>query len=283
MKTYIKIFLYSLIMYVCLSMISTYSLWWRAVIESIAYVALTLWMLKKYPQSNRRLIYTAILAGLVFFEIPIRILHFESTSFNLIHSLCTLWAFIITVLYCEYKRMLITILGCLIWLFGMTEGIARWQEYVNHERHATKEIVNVADCRIEDTNGTFPLGELKADYILLDFWASSCTACIKKFPELQELSEMYQQDSTVFIASIFVKNEKRNETIATGKSIVEKKECSFPVFSIANDNPLIPRAQVMIYPTVIILDKSHNVVFKGSLKFAKRKLEKLTSKQLTKP
>ena len=183
-------------LYMCLSVIGTFSLGWKTIIESTAFVVFTLWMLKKHPQSNRKLIYTAILAGLVFFEIPIRILHFESTSFNLMNSLCILWAFTIIVLYCEYKRMIIPILGCLIWLFGMTEGIARWQEYLNFKRHTTKEIVNVADCHVQDTNRTFPLGELKADYIVLNFWASHCTACINEFPEIQELSEMFQQDST---------------------------------------------------------------------------------------
>lgn len=37
MKVFLKISVCSLIVYVCLSMIGAYSLWWRAVIESIAF------------------------------------------------------------------------------------------------------------------------------------------------------------------------------------------------------------------------------------------------------
>lgn len=275
MKTFLKIFLYSLILHTCLSMIGTYSLWWKAVIESVVYVTFTLWMLKKYSQSNRRLIYAAIFIGLIFFELPIRIIHFKSTAFNLVHSLCVIWAFITIFLYCEYKKRIILVLGCLTWLFGMTEGITKWQEYCNYGKYTSNQTVNIANCSVIRTNGILPIKDLKADYIILEFWASYCSVCIESFPEIQELSEKYKQDTNVLVASIFIANEKRNETIETGEKIVKEKKCDFPVFSIFSNNPLVTIAQVEYTPTTLILDKYHNVIFKGSLKLAKQKLNEL--------
>ena len=63
-------------------------------------------------------------------------------------------------------------------------------------------VVNIgndfADTDLVDTDGnTVRLSDYSGKYILLDFWASWCVPCIMAFPELKEVSEIYQDILTI--------------------------------------------------------------------------------------
>ncbi|MBR4845182.1 MAG: AhpC/TSA family protein, partial [Bacteroidaceae bacterium] len=56
------------------------------------------------------------------------------------------------------------------------------------------QVVNVGDMipdiELKDTLGnTHRLQELKGKYLLLDFWSSGCSPCIKSFPELKKIAK----------------------------------------------------------------------------------------------
>ena len=275
MKPFLKIFLYSITVYMLFSPIRSVSFWWATVTGSILYTLLTLWMLKKYSKQKRLIIYGAIFTGMAFIELPLRIIYYASTEVSLIYSLCILWAFITTILTYEYKNKILIILGCLIWLFGITIVAERWGEFYSYGKINKEQTLNVADYSIEDSNEKFKLQELKGKYILLDFWGSHCSVCFKTFPKIQEMHEKYKSDSTIIIASIFLKNDKKDEDIKTGQKMITDRGYDFTVFATDYENPLLDYTKINGVPTVLILDEYHNVIFRGSPSFAIKKVEDL--------
>jgi thiol-disulfide isomerase/thioredoxin len=49
--------------------------------------------------------------------------------------------------------------------------------------------------------GTFRLSEFRGQWVLLDFWASYCTACYKEFPHLKVLNELIPDLEVVGVAA----------------------------------------------------------------------------------
>ncbi len=67
------------------------------------------------------------------------------------------------------------------------------------------KVVQIGDTipymELKDTLGnTHRLQELKGKYLLLDFWSSECSPCIKSFPELKEIAE--QMSDSLEVVSI---------------------------------------------------------------------------------
>lgn len=57
----------------------------------------------------------------------------------------------------------------------------------------------VMDFKLKETEGTFVSGEdYRGRYLLIDCWASCCVPCMKKMPELIELSKEYSDSLSVF-------------------------------------------------------------------------------------
>ena len=69
----------------------------------------------------------------------------------------------------------------------------------------------------------------------------------------------------------------KGENIDDGISIMQDQGLDIPVYAISEDSPILKDCDIQKYPRVLILDKNRNVIFNGSLEFAKRKLSKLIS------
>ena len=80
----------------------------------------------------------------------------------------------------------------------------------------------------------------------------------------------------VTIASVFVPYYK-NEQEETGIAIIDSLGYTFPAWSITKQDTLLKVLAINGYPTVVLLDKSKNVIYKGSLEMSIKKLEKLVN------
>ena len=175
----------------------------------------------------------------------------------------------------EYRKKIVLLLVAAIWLFGITEGIDRWQEHRSYGTLPQEEVLNISEYTLQYIEKTFKLYELNEKYVLLDFWGSHCAGCFKTFPELQRLHEKHQNDSNLAIISVFLMDDKRNENWEKGIDMVKQRGYNFKVCATNYENPLLEYTGIDGVPTVLILDQSRNVIFRGSLNFAKRKLETL--------
>lgn len=284
MRDYLKVFLYSFAVYWPQCLLRLISPQWSVMVGSVSYVVLTYWLLHKYTAKSRWGLYLAIFFGMVSIELPMRLYAYKSTSYTLVLSLCVLWAFITAILAKEVKNKYVAFIACVIWVFGVIDGIDRWVEYTRYGLLSEKRDINVANLRIKTDKGDLRLSELPGEYVFLEFWKSDCVACQNDFQELQDAYDRFGLDfSRVTVASVFVIQEiddrerpwMKPEGLEIGQSIITKHGFDFPVYGTSRMDSLMRIAEVNTFPTVLILDKSRNLIFRGSLMFAERKLEEL--------
>jgi thiol-disulfide isomerase/thioredoxin len=117
----------------------------------------------------------------------------------------------------------------------------------------------------------FNLSDLKGKYVVLDFWGTWCSWCIKGFPKIQAYYDMH-------------KNELEFVGIACGdkKETWEKvvKEKGLKWIQLLNDeknNDLAIKYGVVSYPTKVIIDKEGNIleIYSGESDAFYNKLDEL--------
>lgn len=100
--------------------------------------------------------------------------------------------------------------------------------------------------------GTFSLGDVKKDYVVIDFWASWCGPCVSGFPKMKEYYERYgDRLEIVGVAT----NDSRSAWLgALGKH-------TLPWVSVLDtDNAVGKIYSVTALPTKIILGPDRNIV-----------------------
>ena len=109
---------------------------------------------------------------------------------------------------------------------------------------------------LPDTAGKIiNLNDIKSDYILLDFWFSRCTPCIKSFPELQNLySKTERKKFEIVGISVDQANEKD-----LWKNAISKYNLSW--LNINDSKALIAKHFAVVnYPTKILIDKAKKII-----------------------
>ena len=107
-----------------------------------------------------------------------------------------------------------------------------------------------------DTSGKMlSLDKINSDYVLLDFWFSRCTPCIKSFPELQAIySKTERKQFEIIGISVDTKEEKELWV----KTI---KKYDLPWININDVNYSLSKKYVIVnYPTKILLDKNRKIL-----------------------
>lgn len=271
MKKYLLPFLYSLLVSIIIGapLRGTVGFVYSTIIESVFYVVITYFLLKKYSKTNQETLYIAglIILGRIILEMPLRLLDFEHTLVSLPGTLLACSTIILTALVFMIRNIYFLTLSLIVWGYCIFIGHNKILEYMKWGPPLKAQVGNLT---INTPKGNIPLKTIKSEYILLDFWISKCGVCYEKFPDFQSLYNKNKNEIT--IASVFVPYFK-NEQISDGKAILDKCGYTFPVWSVSPTDTLLKTLKINIYPTIILLDKDKNVIFRGNLENAKKKLE----------
>lgn len=259
-------------LYLLIMPLRGYSFIWATIAHSLAFMILTWWALKKYvPTAGLWRPLIPMLTPWLSELIMRCILSITITSLPV--TVLPLWAVVTVALFFYYRKVWFLILCAGLLLFGLFEGQDQWYEWTSFGDKPVMT-VNLADCEVTDSTHTFRLSDVDADYIVMDVWYSRCGVCINQMPETQALCDEYKDNNKIKVLSLFACLLK-GETVRDGYSIVKKRGCSFPVYAIPKDSPILTRCEINKYPRILILGKDRMVIFNGSLKFAKRKLKVL--------
>lgn len=137
------------------------------------------------------------------------------------------------------------------------------EEYLIEYVNSRKRIIvgaEAPDFTLKNDKGkSFTLSSLRGKYVVLDFWGSWCTWCIKGFPDLIKAYE--KSKNYVAFVGIACKDEKRPEA---WKNILAKYPLKWT--QLINDdsdlkNDVISRYGLLVYPTKIIIDPQGKIIY----------------------
>lgn len=271
-KSYLLLFVLALLAYVLIVPVRSHGFKLATGLHCVAFFALTFWALWKYrSQLNPWGILSMIILPWLP-EFAYRIYNPASTLTSLPCTALPMQAILAAVIiYYNRNIWLVLLLGTSM-IYSVTEGQNQWYEWASYGTNKTRPTC-LATAEVYNGEQSVALGDMKEDYLVLDVWSSTCGSCINALPEVQALHDQYKDDPKVEVASLFVCY--KDETIDKAIDIAKERGCNMPVFAVEKSSVILTECGISSYPHVLILDKDRNVIFNGSLQFAKRKLKSL--------
>jgi len=128
---------------------------------------------------------------------------------------------------------------------------------------------------VSETGQEISKQQLEGKIAILDFWNTGCAACIKKFPELQLFYDRWKNNSEIEFYSVNIPLQR--DTSGQAFAIVKRKNCTFPIV-ISKDEALPEKIGIKGYPTVLVIDKEGNIVFRGEIENVEKQIARLKEK-----
>lgn len=115
--------------------------------------------------------------------------------------------------------------------------------------------IRAVDYELPDVNGQMQsLDQYRGKWVVVNYWASWCSTCMKELPDLISLYEGNKEKDIVVVGVNF----EAIDNIRL-KAFVAKKSIPYPVLS-SKPIPLTPLGRVPALPTTYIIDPAGKVV-----------------------
>lgn len=201
-------------------------------------------------------------------ELILRLMFWDST----VISLPDMFSRTATVLLtCGYfavkstraKKMIVALLAIIFLICFL--GFSYWGHKVSFNtftgRVAHSQIIaNIEFCNEETKEN---LDSIYDEYLLLYVWITRCGYCYESFPKLQEEYEDFSSNDSFSIYALHCR--EKNEDEKTGMKKLQEMGYTFPCLSIPLDSPFLVETEVDGYPTVLVLNRKRELVFRGNL------------------
>ncbi len=103
----------------------------------------------------------------------------------------------------------------------------------------------------------FRLEDIKTNFIILDFWYSSCYPCIKGIPSVNRLYRDYKDKGVAVYGINMIDDEVKSK--ARLEKFFKNNLMEYPPIMV--DPAVATELGVNAYPTLLVLDKDYQVVF----------------------
>lgn len=252
-----------------------------SLIGYIVYFILTIWCLNKFKDSLKiSHILLALFIGHWLIELPLRILHFNSTLISLPDSVIHTLGIVCGFLYWYLKnplKVITALFGISIAVFMYFQGWNNWLHLLNHGTFTGKVNTYNLPTKFESFNESkesITENNFNNKIVLLDFWTTTCGICFQKFPQLQAVYEKYKQDSSVLILAVDtpLEEDKPNQAF----EMIKARNYTFPVV-ITKDADLAEKWGVIGYPTTFVINPNGQIVYRGDIEGAVRMVDELKS------
>ncbi|WP_375447246.1 peroxiredoxin family protein [uncultured Fibrella sp.] len=268
MKKYLLIAASSLLVLLCLTPLGLDDWGGHPVKFSVAnlvYCCFTYYLLRNTPDTPSKLkAIAAIILPIILIFSPLHILHFYETLYSLPSSVAHLMGIGAgIVLTCTSQTMkaafVSSFLVASLWMTLIGYDFWANKSYYGTYTGAVNE--QITPFSMVTANGqTISSASMRGRYVVLDFWNTGCFVCFKKFPQLEQYHTQYKHNSKVKFFAVNVPLSR--DTPGQAARIIQKDGYTFPVL-LAEDKSLISLFKVNAFPTVIILDPSQRVIYRG--------------------
>lgn len=217
-------------------------------------------------------------------ELILRLISWDSTEISLPDMLNRTATVLLTCCYfavksTRAKNMIIALLTIIFLICFL--GFSYWSHKISFNTFTGRVVHSQIAANIEFCNdGTKEnLDSIYDEYLFLYVWITRCGYCYESFPKLQEEYEDFSSNNSFSIYALHCWAKNENEK--TGMKKLQEIGYTFPCLSIPLDSPFLVETEVAGYPTVLILNRKRELVFRGRLdnaieyikEFAKSKYE----------
>ncbi|ARK10533.1 TlpA family protein disulfide reductase [Fibrivirga algicola] len=236
-------------------------------IASFAYCFLTYYLLRNTDTTRSKLNVTSLLLlPLLLIYVPLHILDFTNTMYALpssvAHFIGIFAGLLLNGINRQWKVVFLPLFSLLV-MWGSLSGYDWWANKVYYGSYSGLVNEEVAPFTLIGADGqSISSTSLKGQFVVLDFWNTSCVTCFKKFPKLQRFHTQYEHNSKVkfFAVNIPLSRDLPGQAVRA----IRKDGYTFPVL-LAESKSLIDLFKVNSFPTVIILDPSQRIIYRGMI------------------
>ncbi|WP_421944347.1 TlpA disulfide reductase family protein [Pedobacter sp.] len=218
----------------------------------------------------------SLLSGILIIQLPIRLFTFSESLISLpefiFHVLGLVSGYIFLNFKTIYFKLGLAFFSVILNVFIIVYGYPLWLNKLNYGTFSGEVFIkNDQKIMAYDADGKkILIGE--KPYTVLDFWFSSCKPCFDGFPEFQEVYLKYKPNKS--IAFYAINTPMPNDKIGDSFHLIKSLNYTFPVLQ-AKDGNIAKKMLVVKYPTLILIDKEGNIIFKGEMQGLKKKLTNL--------
>ncbi|MES2276869.1 MAG: TlpA disulfide reductase family protein [Bacteroidota bacterium] len=240
----------------------------------LLYFFITWFFLKKYQSSLKSYqIIGLVLIGLLIFQGPIRLFYFTPMLFTFPEFTSRLLG--VFAGYCFYNRKVLIhkinlSVSVLIILFTCFYGYDLWMfnlDYGTYTGNVHSKGPNLLSLTYKD-NDTLKKGKVT----VMDFWFIGCVGCMEEFPEFQKIYSTYKNNPNIQFLAVDIPTRRDGDDDAF--KILSNEHYSFPMAK-STDMQFAKDLKIVVYPTIIILDKHGDVVYRGDAKGLPAKIKSL--------
>ena len=116
--------------------------------------------------------------------------------------------------------------------------------------------VNYGNALLNQDDKPISLADYHGKVVFLNFWATWCPPCQREMPEIQKLSEKYQNSEDIAILTVVMPGGQEMDA-AGNKKFLKEKGFTMPV--IFDDGRLSSSFQITSLPTTYMFDRDGNV------------------------
>ena len=271
-KRVLTLFLLSFLLCVSLVPLALLGHDWKLLFVLPVYFSVTLYLLQKSPSQREKWI-TAFIMSIppLLLMGPTHVLHFSETRFSLPSTLAHLAGISFAFVANELKKRIHFIFSGLLVLLATIAAFnmyPMWLHKINFGSFTgkVKYALPAPITGMVQNQHLLRNEDLLGKVLVLDFWHTKCGVCFREFPQLESLFKKYRNNASVrFFA---VNKQLKTDTTGQAFAVLGKLNYSFPIL-MPSDKFFADKVGVEAYPTVLVIDKSGTVVFKGDLENAK--------------
>lgn len=278
----VRIFIFSFLVSIIISPLRAYNLGYSSLFGFTIYFLLTWICLNRF---SKRIgfwpIFLALLGGIWIIQLPVRLVHFESTLITLPDVLLQLSGIVCGSLFWRLKNpfnFVAMAMGLALAAFICFQGYGYWLHKLNFGTFTGVVSASNLPAPFEATDDQQNLmteRDFAGKLVLLDFWHTRCGICFEKFPQLQAVHEIYKEDTSVMILAVNKPIEEDKEKSAF--QVIKEAGYSFSVV-VAKDEEMPDKFGVGVYPTTFVIDRNSKIIYKGDIEGAVRQVDKLKGK-----